>query len=168
MISSGVCTGIIVWIILSNFIIFAQLETNKDFMRKFKVQLSPHDITLYSCCYLIPSWNNAWDIVTVKETRKVAEVWALSDVWLMCAGELFVCQSGQFWWSWQEVLGWETGHWREDDSQSINISRLLLPAPATTHQPSYFGIQTGDLINYASLVLRLETSLNTIVLILKL
>ena len=46
MISSSVCSGIIVGIILSNFIIFAQLETNKDFMRKFNVQLSPYDIML--------------------------------------------------------------------------------------------------------------------------
>ena len=46
MISSSVCRSIIGGLTLSNFIIFAQLETNKDFMRKFNVQLSPYDIML--------------------------------------------------------------------------------------------------------------------------
>ena len=84
MISSSVCTSIIVGLILSNFIIFAQLETNKDFMRKFNVQLSPYDITLYSCRYLILSWNNAWDLVIVLETRKVGSGWSWSVISEWC------------------------------------------------------------------------------------
>ena len=71
---------------------------------------------------------------------------SVSDIWLMCGGELFVWPV-EFWWSWQEVLRWETGHWREDDSQSINISRLLLPAlpQSNQHKPSYFWILSGEI-----------------------